>query len=97
MAWAKEGKGLGPWQQSWAEKECAVPGLPVGAQHDILGGLGARSPERLGRAGPWEPWGLRSPERRKVAFQLRETEQMLETSGGMACVSPKGWMPGQWV
>ena len=69
----------------------------MGAQHEILGGLRARTPESLGRAGPWEPWGLRSPARRKMALQLRETEQMLEPSGGMACVSPKGKMPGQWV
>ena len=70
-------------------RECAAPGLPVGAQQDVLGGLRARTAERLGWVGPREPRGLRPPERRKMGSQLRDTEHMLETVGGMACVSPK--------
>lgn len=74
----------------------------MGAQQDVLGGLRARTPERLGWMGPRERQGLRPPERRKMGSQLRETEQMLETVGGMACVSPEGGhlasgYRGSWV
>lgn len=89
MAWAGEGRRRGPGRR--AQLECVCCSRPAcRAQEKVLDKLGASAPERVGWVDVREPWGLGPPEARKMASQLRETEQVLETRGSVARVGQRG-------